>query len=131
MSFFSSRQYDCNKFKKTQRRLSMCSAVDRARFTIQKTIFAPNVSPHVTPLHCLYSWRTASVSFITSRCEHLQSGTTNSFILPQMPTLATNAANVKASRCPNPQSSRMSCGMRGKSFLASDVTDCKPSGTVA
>ena len=41
--------YYCNKIKKTRRRLPMCSAVDRARFTIHKTISAPNVSPHVPP----------------------------------------------------------------------------------
>ena len=33
---------------------------------------------------------TPAVSFRTSRCEHLRSGITNSFILPQMSTLATN-----------------------------------------
>ena len=33
--------------------------------------------------------------------------------LPQLSTLATNSANVKAA-CPNSQSSRMSCGLRGK-----------------
>ena len=46
------------------------------------------------PLYRPYSWRAASVSFRTSKCEHLRLGTTNSFILPQMSTLATNAANV-------------------------------------
>ena len=33
--------------------------------------------------------------------------------LPQKSTLATNSANVKAA-CPHSQSSRMSCGLRGK-----------------
>ena len=53
------------------------------------------------PLYRLYSWRTASVSFRKLRCEHLQSGTTNSFILQQMSPLATIAANVgiKAGKC--------------------------------
>ena len=41
--------YYCNKFKKTRRRLLLCSEVDRARFTIHNTISAPNVSPHVPP----------------------------------------------------------------------------------
>ena len=53
-SFFSTLysilfQYTCNKFKKTRRRLLLCSEVDRARFTIHNTISAPNVSPHVPP----------------------------------------------------------------------------------
>ena len=85
----------CNKFKKTWRRLLLCSEVDRTRFTIHNTISAPSVSPHVPPpLYRLYLRRAASVSFRMSRCEHLWSGTTNSFILPPMSTLATNAANV-------------------------------------
>ena len=75
-----------NKFKKTRRRLLLCSEVDRARFTIHNTISAPNVSPHVPPPF--------TASTCGSRCEHLWSGTTNSFILPPMSTLATNAANV-------------------------------------
>ena len=47
-----------------------------------------------SPLHRLYSW---SVSLRTSKCKHLRSGTTNSFILLQMSTQATNAANGKPS----------------------------------
>ena len=39
--------HPCNKFKKTRR--PMCSAVDHAKFTIHKTISAPNVAPHVSP----------------------------------------------------------------------------------
>ena len=119
----------------------MCSAVDRARFTIHKTISAPNVSPHVPPpFTALYSWRAASVSFRMSRCEHLPSGTTNSFILPQMSTLVqmllmSKPPDVqihKAVACPAvweanrsslhmlqtakpPLQSRMSRGLRGNS----------------
>ena len=84
----------CNKFKKTQsdyQCVLQLTAQDLQYIKLYPLQMCLLMSP---PLHRLYSWRTASVSYGTLRCEPLRSETTNSFILPQMPTLATNAANV-------------------------------------
>ena len=76
--------------RKIQRRSPMCSAVDRAAFTIRQCVSPCSLSPPLYHLH----WGVTSVSLRTLKCQHLRSGTSNSFILPQMSTLATNAANV-------------------------------------
>ena len=62
-------RYICNKFKKTRRRLLLCSEVDRARFTIHNTISAPNVSPHVPPPLPPLLVETANPPGPSPRCE--------------------------------------------------------------
>ena len=91
--------HPCNKFKKYKEITNVQCSWLRNIYNTLNYIRSKCVSscppPPSPPL--LVKWRAASVSFKMSRCEHLRSGTTNSFILPQMPTLgtlATNAANV-------------------------------------
>ena len=84
----------CNKFKEKYEDDYQCTAQLTAQHLQYIKLYPlQNVSPHVLPPPPSPPLLVES-SFRTSKCEHLQPGTTNSFILPQMSTLATNAANV-------------------------------------
>ena len=103
-------------------------AVDRATFLILGNVVSCfYTSPPPLPPRLVES----AVRFGTPKCEHLYiQGTTNSFILPQMSTLAILAVMLKRFVPKFTKQSHVR-GMRGKNVLPKHVQDCKFSWTSA